>query len=218
MGSVSESCREWRGALAAAALGQSGEAEQTALGAHVEGCGPCRAELAELGTLARALPAADPDRLGEMPPPPPPALGRLILARVGDERRAAQRRRRLLAALPAGLVAAAIALFVLLGSPSAVDGRRVVLAGPAAVEASATLDARPWGTQIRLDAQGLTPGQVLNVWLERPDGTRVPAGTFTAVEGRQIHVTLAAALARDKAQAIGISGPDGATVVRAVLA
>lgn len=217
MGSVSEPCREWRGALAAAALGQLGEAEQTALGAHVEGCGACRAELAEMGLLARALPAADPDRLSEMPPPPP-ALGRLILARVGDERRAARRRRRLLIALPAGLVAATIGLFVLLGSPAGVVGRRVVLTGPAPVEASVTLDARPWGTQIRLDAQGLTPGQVLNVWLERPDGTRVPAGTFTAVEGRQVHVTLAAALARDNAQAIGISGPDGATVVRAVLA
>lgn len=62
MGSVSEACRQWRCALAAAALGQLGEAERTALGAHAEGCGPCRAELAQLGLLARALPAADPDR------------------------------------------------------------------------------------------------------------------------------------------------------------
>lgn len=217
MGSVSEPCRARRAALAAAALGQLGEAEQTALDAHVEGCGACRAEVAELGLLARALPAADPDRLVDTPLPPA-ALGRWILARVGDERDAARRRRHLFAALPAGLVAAAIALFVLLGSPAGVGGRRVVLAGPAAVVASATLDARPWGTQIRLDAQGLAHGQVLNVWLERPDGTRVPAGTFTAVEGRQVRVILAAALARDKAQAIGISGPDGVTVVRAALA
>lgn len=216
MGTMSEPCTEWRGALAASALGQSGEAQQLALAAHVEGCKACRNELSELQELARALPAADPDHLGDAPPLPP-ALGEIILARVGDERRATRRRRRLVV-LPAGLVAAAVIVVVMvLASSGGVAARRVVLSGTSSVVASASLEGRPWGTEIRLEAEGLAPGQVQNVWLERADGSRVPAGTFTAVEGRQVHVTLAAALGRDKARAVGISGPDGSTVVRAAL-
>jgi len=178
----------------------------------------CRAELAELAEVARSLPAADPARLGD-DPALPPALGPAILSRVGVERRATRRRRRRLIALPAGLVAAAVVVVVVL-LPSSNGGMNqgIALVGTPSVLARATLEARPWGTQIRLDAEGLAPGQVQNVWLERADGSRVPAGTFTAVEGRQVHVTLAAALGREQARAVGISGSDGTTVVRAALA
>ena len=107
---------------------------------------------------------------------------------------------------------------MLLPSSNGGVNHSIALGGTPSVLATATLEARPWGTQIRLDAEGLAPGQVQNVWLERADGSRVPAGTFTAVEGRQVHVTLAAALGRVQARAVGISGPDGTTVVRAALA
>ncbi len=218
MGGMSEPCREWQGALAASALGQLDAPEQLALAAHLDGCAACRAELAELAELARSLPAADPGRLSDAPPLPP-ALGQAILSRVGVERRATHRRRRRLIALPAGLVAAAaVVVVMLLPSSNGSVNHSIALGGTPTVVATATLDARPWGTQIRLDAEGLAPGQVQNVWLERADGSRVPAGTFTAVEGRQVHVTLAAALGREQARAVGISGPDGTTVVRAALA
>lgn len=215
---MSEPCREWRGAVAASALGRLDEAEEVALAAHLDGCPACRAELAELAEVARSLPAADPDRLADGPGLPP-ALGPAIVRRIGAERRATRRRRRRLIALPAGLVAAAaVTVAMLLPSSNGPVNRGIALGGAPSVVATATLEARPWGTQIRLDAEGLAPGQVQNVWLERADGSRVPAGTFTAVEGRQVHVTLAAALGRQQARAVGISGADGATVVRAALA
>src|SRR5215831_2827330 len=51
---MSESCREWRGDLAAAALGNIEPGAQIALQAHVDGCRACRAELGEqvLGRLS----------------------------------------------------------------------------------------------------------------------------------------------------------------------
>ena len=40
---TADACREWRGALAAAALGRIDPAEAIALQAHLDGCAACRA-------------------------------------------------------------------------------------------------------------------------------------------------------------------------------
>ena len=52
---MTEPCREWRGALGAAALGGLDPAEQIALRAHLDGCAVCRAELRDLTAVARVL-------------------------------------------------------------------------------------------------------------------------------------------------------------------
>jgi hypothetical protein len=85
------------------------------------------------------------------------------------------------------------------------------------VDGAVTFVNHSWGTEIHLQATGFTPGQQYNVWMERADGTRVAAGTFTGTTGAHVSVTLASALAQSHAVAIGISQPDGKLVVRAPL-
>ena len=85
------------------------------------------------------------------------------------------------------------------------------------IHATAVLEQRAWGTHIRLEGQGFTPGQQYNVWLEQANGTHIPAGTFTGVAGTRITVTLASALPQAQATAIGVSQPDGTLIFRAPL-
>ena len=82
------------------------------------------------------------------------------------------------------------------------------------VEGVATFENKTWGTEIHLRARGFIPGQQYNVWLERADGSRVGAGTFTGVTHPPVIVTLSSALSESHAVAIGISQPDGTMVMR----
>ena len=59
---TTDPCRDWRGALGAAALGNIDPAEEIALRAHLDGCAECRAELRELTAVAQALPLVGPGR------------------------------------------------------------------------------------------------------------------------------------------------------------
>src|SRR5690242_15070799 len=113
---MSESCREWRGDLAAAALGRIEPDARVALQAHLDGCAACRAELADLTAVAHALPAADTDHVTAPAPNDPPAhlgqdvLDRLAFARAGERRRG----RRRFAVIVGTAIAAAAAIVGLL--------------------------------------------------------------------------------------------------------
>jgi hypothetical protein len=116
-------------------------------------------------------------------------------------------------------VAAAVALLaiVLVGVFARSDdpaGEWVELAGSPGetATASAVLTPRGWGTEIALEVAGLRPGAVYNIWLRRTDGTRVAAGSFTAVRSPLMRVDAACALAADQAFGIGVS-TDGDTVL-----
>ena len=70
-----ESCREWRSALGAHALGDLPAAERAGLEAHLEGCPGCRAEAESLATIGGLLPLDDPARFESPAPRPSPRLG-----------------------------------------------------------------------------------------------------------------------------------------------
>ncbi len=121
-----ESCREWREALGAHALGHLSTEKRAGLEAHLEGCMECRAEADSLALVARLLPYADPERFGGPAPLPPAALGERIAAQIGTERRTGNRRWRLrlglaLSGATAAVAAVALAIFVL---PGEAVGRR----------------------------------------------------------------------------------------------
>lgn len=206
-------CDETRFELGAYVLGALEPEEAARVERHLAGCDRCRAELEELGAASALLrtPGAQADAtLDEEPAPADEAL-----ARVAAERR--RERRRLKATASAGgtaLVAVAVLAVALLTTPRdgfAPAGSRIALAPSAGVAAAAEvrLSARPWGTQVDLDARSmpaLGSGQFFEVWLVRRDGSRVPAGTFrpTAADGAA-RVRLAAAISIDQVARVGVT-------------
>ena len=205
-----EGCREWRERIGALVLGQLPEEERFATEAHLDGCRACREEAEALAPVAALLERADPDRL-EPAPVPPPGLGERIVRRIAAERRAARGKRirltvRLAAA--AAVVAAAVVLVVLLtgGSERATSSQTVAFRSlPHGTYAQATLEPRPWGSEISVHVYGFRRGTQCQVWLRRADGTRVPAGSFRYVyKGQGNHAELSAALSPRDATAIGL--------------
>lgn len=213
---MSDDCLRWRPLLGSHALDLLDDAERGALTAHLDGCPSCRAELDELARTANALGVADASRLDDAPRPPRPGppVHQIIDAEVR------RRRHRTL------LVAAAVVAFAVVIAGSVVgirdrdvDEQLVTLNVTSAdVHATAAVMAKPWGTELRLDATGLVPGELHGVWLERADGSRVPAGTFVAVAGRTVHVVSSSGMARAEAVAVGISRlPDATDVARGAI-
>ena len=181
-----EGCREWRESLGAYALGQLSEDERAGLDAHLEGCSECRTELAELESVARVMPLADPERFAEPALPPPPGLGERIEATIAGERRASGRRRRRLrlglalgGATATAAAVAVLAIFVFGGGSSASPEQRVAFSSlPSGMKIAATLEPRAYGTEVHMYVEGVRSGTLCRVVLRGPHGARLPAGTF----------------------------------------
>jgi anti-sigma-K factor RskA len=210
-----ESCRQWREQLGAMALGHLSPGEATAVRAHLDGCAACRAELAALEQVVLLLPLADVESL-DAQLAPPSDLGDRVVTVVRHERELEQRRhRRRMRGVLSGLAAAAavLALVVSLTLASGGGGRVVALGEhPAGVTSTAAFDQHAWGTEIRLEVQGLPAGHSYYVWMRRADGEHVPAGSFRTVEG-STHVTLVTSLAMGDAVGIGVSDEGGDTIM-----
>lgn len=221
------SCDEIRIELGAYALGALELPDVESVEAHLAGCQRCRAELDGI-SLASDLMRS-------------PGLHEL--ARTSDDdvqssehalagvaaARAAERRH--LRRLTAGIVGTGAALLVTVGVAATLGGRPVdsfaptgvatALRAAPGVEAAAQveLSPRPWGTQVDLIAEhlpDLSPGAYYEVWLVRPDGSRVAAGTFrpTAVGGKA-RVRLASALGPTQVVRVGVTreGPGGSAQI-----
>jgi hypothetical protein len=208
-----DTCRGWRENLGALLLDQLDDEERAATEAHLAGCAACRAELDILSPVARALPLADPEQLGPAPAPPR-SLAKRVARGIAAEKRARRVRRfRLGGVAVAAAAAAAVAAVVLLGGGGAtsvpqpgVQPQRVAFAStPRGVEIGATLSPRPWGSEISLQVRGITPGTRCQVWLRRPDGTRVDAGSFRyRYEGGSDAAALSSSLRPSAARSIAV--------------
>lgn len=206
MGDVSDqTCREWRERLGPWALGHGDAAERAAVEAHLAGCDRCRAEADSLRRVADALAYADVDRVGARLTPPAAVWDRIEAAVRHDRRR----RRGLLVAAAAVLAIVVAGGFLLLQPPPSRD----VNLSAAELTGSAALRDKSWGTEIAMEVT-VWDGSLYNVWLERSDGDRVPAGSFRGVNHRRLEVTLSSSLDLSDAAAIGISTPEGETVLR----
>lgn len=205
--------RRVREQLAAYALGA--EVDRAAVRAHLEGCADCRAELAELARVTDRL------RLVDGPAPAPAAPPEDVAERLFGRLALARRRARLRAGAvtTAAAVVGALAVTVLPreATPDLPPARPVAFTvAPEGVTASAELRDWGWGTQMVLDVEGLPRDERLAVWLEQPDGSRVPAGSFTTTGG-DLTMWLGAGIPTEDAVALGASAADGTTVLRAPL-
>lgn len=226
--------REQRELLGAYALGHLPPALADPLRAHLDGCGDCRAELAEIASLRGDLDGVDADRVTTLVTPPSD-LGDRIRAAVADERHlvlareTAQRRRtgvrRSLLTAAAGIVVLAAGV----GIGTAIDGGAappavpveqlaLVPAGSAApTVTSAGLIAHTWGVEVRLVATGFRDGEVYRAAVRTGDGRLVPAGEFLGVGDRALTCNLQAALLRPDATGFVITDAAGAEVLQTEL-
>ncbi len=215
---TTEPCREWRGALGAAALGVIDPVEEIGLRAHLDGCPVCRAELRDLTAVAEALSAASVATIISGPAEPSGSLGSLVLARVAEERKAKHRRRtrRISAAVGTLAVAAAIVvgLLVAVGGGNDPAGSRIAMKGPNGARAIATLRTQDVGTAIDVKVSGLDPHRYYWLWLTGDDDHRMGAGTFTG-SNEPSDIKLSAALPLDEARRIWVTDENDQVVLDA---
>ena len=207
---TSDHCLQMRPLLGMYVLGRLDDREFVALRAHLDGCPDCRSELRDLSPVAAALSEADPDRLTEPLPLPPAALPDTIFGAL-DRERGRQRYRRigLVAAAASAAIGLAAGGFVLRGiTVSGPPGQPVAFTALSpGVAASARVENRAWGTGISLDVTGLPQGGTYNVWLQRPDGSRMNAGSFIGGGDRTMSMQLAVGLPMSDATTLGVSAP-----------
>jgi hypothetical protein len=217
--SDTSACRDWAERLGPYLLGQLDGTERLRVEDHLAHCGGCSAETAELRPVVELLPRLDPSDLGSRKEMPSPLLAARIVREVTAHRRRRVRVRLAWAAVACVVVVAlAVAGTRLVDRPdSDVTSRSLVAVDASGLSGDADLAERAWGTQVSLDLSGLTPGTDYVAWLERPDGSRVPAGSFHA-DGSTVRLTLAAALPLDEGSAVGVSTIEGEDVLRASLA
>lgn len=213
--------RELRELLGAYVLDQLDADEVDAVRAHLAGCTACRAEVADLQPVAAALFDLDPTLADTAAPPP--ELGDQVMQTVRLRRRLADRRSRWQRAAGAVLVAASVA--VAFGIGSWFSGPRndpPVIAVALNVDqpgltADAGLVRHTWGTELKLEARGLTSGGSYSVTFVRDDGERVSGGTFLGTGADEVRCSVNAALPVDTADELLITDAGGTVVMDARL-
>ena len=216
---TSDPCRDWRGALGAAALGRLEPAEEIGLRAHLDGCRDCRAELLELTAVANALSSVPVENVTSAAAEPSDALAGRILSQVANERGVRRNRhtRRLAAGVSsfAAAAAAVIAIVLFVGAGSS-PGTHVVIRGVGRATASATLTSASAGTEIDMKVAGLKPGHYYWLWLTGQDEKRMGAGTFKGTTG-QSELKLMAAVPLSEADRIWVTDDNKNVVLDAHL-
>jgi hypothetical protein len=215
---TTEACREWRGALGAAALGVIDPVEEIGLRAHLDGCDACRAELRDLEAVAGALSAASTTSVISAPAEPSGTLGGRVMARVAEERDARHRRRTRRTAAGVGAlatIAAVITAIVLaVGGSTGEPEHQIVMKGPRGLSATATLTEQPVGTAIHVELAGLDPHEYYWLWLTGDDEHRMGAGTFTGSR-EPSEVQMSAAMPLEKARRIWVTDEEDKVVLDA---
>jgi hypothetical protein len=217
-----DNCRQWRELLGAYLLGQLEPKEKAELESHLEGCSECRAEEAELRSVAELLgETGSRPGLEEGLDPPPELKEKVVERTLGRPRHVPPAVASAAAALLVVVIGAA-ALFVGLpnsdGPPGLGDEEPVSFGSPPqGITIETSVVAHTWGTELLMEAEGFETGEVYTVSIEREDGTSVPTGTFIGVGEEEIDCALNAAVLRQNATAVVITDSDGDQVLRSNL-
>lgn len=204
--------RGLRSLLGAYLLGGLDSADRARLEHHLAGCRDCEQELARLAPVAGML-----SRLREgaqAQPVTPPAADLLpsLLHRARRERRGL-RRRTALATLAAATAVVAVVLAVpWYGSaPDPPAPATVALRAAAGYETvgAAVLAARPWGTAMTLQLDGMPAAGPFRLEVTGTDGSRQVAATWGETPTGVVVVSGATALAPDQVRVIRVVGAAG---------
>jgi hypothetical protein len=216
--------RRYRELLGAYVSGQLEDAEEVAqLRRHLEGCASCQVDEEEMRAVVVLLSAAPAANVEPVEPDPPPNLeDRIVNAVYPDRRRGSW-------GLVTGSLAAAAAIFVTAigltvflrteqGPPALGEVEQISFTeAPKGVSTESAVVAHTWGTEVRLEVEGLEPGEVYTVEIEPQEGGSVSAGTFVAVEDKVVECRLNGAVLRQNAQAISVRNAANREVLRSEL-
>ena len=218
--------RRLREQLGVYALGHGTPAERAAVGAHLDGCASCRAELAELAPLVGRLADVDPDRLDDVPGPPP-GLGEAVLARIAAEGprpadlavRRARRTRLQVAVAAVGIAAAAFGVGWLARPvpPQPPLEAVAVEVDRAGVTATADVVPHTWGVEVKLSGSGFAAGEVYRLTVRDDAGREVAAGEFVGVGDQPLHCNMNSSVLRQDAAGFEVVDAAGAVVLRSDL-
>jgi anti-sigma factor RsiW len=172
-------------------LGALAPAEREAVRSHLEDCERCRRELVELSAVPALLSAEERWRLGGEPaaPPEPDGARRRVLENLLIRRRRARRRLGVtvgaaLTALAAVLATSVVSSATTRGSAPAVAAAFVPTAQAPQLDATLSLRAHQWGTEIDVRAARVAaPGTVVEVVAVNALGQTLDAGTWRVAPG-----------------------------------
>ena len=241
--SSSEEHQRLREMLGSYALGHLTGADRSMVGAHLDGCAPCRADLAEIEPLAGLLATIDPARF-DLPALPPNTLGESIRSQVAGERetresdelvrRRESARRRSVTRAALGAVAAAVVLAVLVGGVALGRGTAPEVAAPAPavpvepvdlsvgqaqieIETSGLI-AHTWGVELLMSGSGFAEGEVFEAsFRDSETGELVTAGAFVGTGRSPVVCRLQSGLLRTEASEVVVTDASGDVVLTAPL-
>jgi len=179
---------ELRLSLGSYVLGSLDPADRAALDAHLPGCPACREELASYAALPALMSRLSIDQVRQPTPTVPPTVLSRALNTVAAERNSTvtQLRRWRRATVLSAAAAAATIVAVLFGATlwhtqtsSPPEGTPLIATAGVSASGSASLQAKPWGTAVSLQLQGLPQGDSFTAWVTAPNGTRSIAATWT---------------------------------------
>ena len=187
---------------------------------HLPHCPACTTELSRF--------AAVPGLLQLTPPPSEPPMGLpedslpRLMAAARRRRATRQRRRWLLAAAAVVLVLAGVTGGVLfVGRDTGPAPTAVVSAtttepgGEAKVVGQAVLDARSWGTEVRLELSYVPRGkQPYTAWAVNKSGHEEQAASWTTPQGGRCSVTGSTSIQRAELDRVEVRSADGRTLLR----
>ena len=190
---------ELRLSLGSYVLGSLDPADRATLDAHLPGCPACREELASYAAIPALMSRVSIDQLVQPTPPvPPTVLSRALNTVAADHTNPVTHLRRWRRATVVSAAAATI-VAVLFGAPlghtqtsSPPEGTALVAAAGVSASGSALLQAKPWGTAVSLQLQGLPQGDGFTAWVTAPNGTRSIAATWTPAPNGRATLTGAA--------------------------
>jgi len=190
---------ELRLSLGSYVLGSLDPADRATLDAHLPGCPACREELASYAALPALMSRVSIDQVRQPTPTVPPTVLNRALNTVAAERTNTViqlrrwRRATVLSAAAATIVAVlfgATLLHTQTSSPP--EGTPLIATAGVSASGSAFLQAKPWGTAVSLQLQGLPQGDSFTAWVTAPNGTRSIAATWTPAPNGRATLTGAA--------------------------
>jgi len=177
---------ELRLSLGSYVLGSLDPADRAALDAHLPGCPACREELASYAALPALMSRLSIDQVRQPTPTVPPTVLNRALNTVAAARNSTVtqlrrwRRATVLSAAAATIVAVVLGATLLhTQTPSPPEGTPLIATAGVSASGSASLQAKPWGTALTLQLQGLPQGDSFTAWVTAPNGTRSIAATWT---------------------------------------